>query len=229
MYDLLLYGVFPYVAIAIAIAGGLYRYYRDRFSYSAFSSQFLEDRQLFWGSISWHYAIVILLVGHLIGFLAPGGVVAFNGVPLRLYILEATALGLGLFALFGLGALILRRATSPRVRAVTSKMDVILLVLLLVQVLAGLYTALFHRWGTAWYVSNAVPYLMSLAQLQPQIQYASTLPFATQIHVVNTFLLIALFPFSRLVHIVTVPVTYLWRPYQKVVWGRRPEGPEQAA
>lgn len=221
MYDFFLYGVFPYIALAVAITGGIYRYYRDEFTFSSQSSQFLESRQLFWGSVSWHYGIVILLIGHLIGLLAPDWVAAFNGVPLRLYILEATALGLGLFALFGIVALIVRRLAFPRVRMVTTTIDMILLELLLGQVALGVYTALFHRWGSYWYVSNAVPYLISLVQLSPQTQYAATLPLATQVHLIGAFLLMAIFPFSRLVHIFTVPITYLWRPYQTVIWYRR--------
>ncbi|MCL4532145.1 MAG: respiratory nitrate reductase subunit gamma [Actinobacteria bacterium] len=221
MFDVFLYGAFPYLAFALAVGGGLYRYYRDRFSFSSLSSQLLDRRQLFWGSVPWHYGIVILLIGHLIGWVIPDWVAAFNGTPVRLYILEITAFGLALFALAGIVILILRRLTSPYAAAVTTRMDAVLLFLLLVQVLAGLYTAIFQRWGSLWYLSNAVPYLDSLVTFRPQINYAQTLPLVTQIHVVNAFLLLAIFPFSRLVHIFTFPITYLWRPYQTVVWNRR--------
>jgi nitrate reductase gamma subunit len=227
MFDVFLYGALPYLAFALAIGGGLYRYYRDRFSYSSFSSQLLEKPLLFWGSVPLHYGIVILLIGHLIGLLIPQWIADFNGVPLRLYILEITAFGLGLFALVGLVVLIVRRITSPYVAAVTTRMDAILLFLLLVQVVAGLYTAVFQRWGSWWYISNAVPYLISLATLSPQIDYARTLPFMTQLHTVNAFLLVAIFPFTRLVHIFTLPITYLWRPYQTVVWNRRQKQMEE--
>ena len=175
----------------------------------------------------WHYGIVILLIGHLIGLVVPEWVAEFNGAPVRLYILEITAFGLGLFALVGIVILILRRLTSPYAAIVTTRMDAVLLFLLLVQVLAGLYTAIFQRWGSWWYLSNAVPYLVSLVTLSPQIDYARTLPLVTQIHVVNAFLLVAIFPFSRLVHIFTVPITYLWRPYQTVVWNRRQKEMEE--
>ncbi|MGE5620679.1 MAG: respiratory nitrate reductase subunit gamma [Sphingomonadaceae bacterium] len=226
MFDILLYAVFPYVALVTAIVGGVYRYRLDRFSFTSLSSQLLESRQLFWGSVPWHYGILAVLFGHLIGWAAPGAVAAFNGAPVRLYILEITAFGLGLLALAGVILLIVRRAASPRARAVTTRMDALLLLLLLIQVLAGLYTALFARWGSTWYVSNAVPYLNSLLTLRPNVQLAATLPLPAQIHVVNAFLLVAIFPFSRLIHVVTVPVTYLWRPYQTVVWNRRPRHPE---
>ncbi len=226
MFDVLLFAVWPYVALAIAIAGGVYRYNRDRFSFSSLSSQLVESRQLFWGSVPWHYGIVILLIGHLIGWAIPSGVAAFNGDPMRLYILEITAFGLALFALFGIVVLILRRVTSPHARAVTTPMDVAVLLLLLFQVAVGIYTALFARWGSWWYLSNAVPYLNSLVTLQPKVQYAATMPILTQLHLVNAFLLVAIFPFSRLVHIFTVPITYLWRPYQTVIWNRRARHPE---
>ncbi|MCL4464680.1 MAG: respiratory nitrate reductase subunit gamma [Chloroflexi bacterium] len=221
MLDLFLYGVFPYVALALALVGGLWRYFRDRFSFSAFSSQLLENRSLFWGSVPWHYGIVILLVGHLIGWLIPAGVAAFNAVPLRLYILEITALGLGLLALVGIAILLYRRAVNPRVRAAGTAMDVVLVVLLLAQAALGVYTAVFVRWGSWWYISNAVPYLNSLLVLNPQIQYATSLPLLTQLHVLNAFLLVAVFPFSRLIHVFTYPITYLWRPYINVIWYRR--------
>jgi nitrate reductase gamma subunit len=221
MFDVFLYGAFPYLAFALAIGGGLYRYYRDRFSFSSHSSQLLEKRLLFWGSVPWHYGIVTLLIGHLIGLLIPGSVADFNGAPVRLYILETTAFGLGLVALVGIVLLIVRRMSSPYAGAVTTRMDAVLLFLLLVQLLAGLYTAVFQRWGSWWYLSNAVPYLVSLVTLTPQIDYARTLPLVTQIHTVNAFLLVAIFPFSRLVHIFTLPITCLWRPYQTVVWNRR--------
>ncbi len=221
MFDLLLYGVWPYVAFALAIAGGLYRYYHQRFSFSSFSSQLLEQPLLFWGSVPWHYGIVILLIGHLIGLAIPGSVAAFNGQPLRLYALEITAFGLGLFALLGIVILVVRRLVVPAARVTTTRMDGVLLALLLLQVVLGLFTALFFRWGSWWYLTNAVPYLGSLLRLNPDVQYAATLPLVTQLHTINAFLLVAIFPFSRLVHIFTFPITYLWRPYQTVIWNLR--------
>ncbi len=221
MFDVFLYGALPYLAFGLAIGVGLYRYYQNRFTFSSFSSQLIEKRLLFWGSVPWHYGIVILLIGHLIGLVIPSWVGDFNAAPLRLYLLEVTAFGLALFALVGLAVLILRRWISPYAAAVTTGMDALVLFLLLVQVIAGISIALFSRWGSWWYLSNAVPYLWSLVTFTPQISYAQTLPFAAQVHIVNAFLLVAVFPFSRLVHIFTLPITYLWRPYQTVVWNRR--------
>jgi nitrate reductase gamma subunit len=228
MFDTFFYAGLPYLALALAIGGGLYRYYRDRFSFSSFSSQLLEKRLLFWGSVPWHYGIVLLLIGHLIGLVVPGAVAAWNGEPLRLYLLESIAFGLGLLSLVGIAVLIVRRLSSPYAAVTTSRMDGVLLFLLLVQVLTGLAIALASRWGSWWYLSNAVPYLWSLVTLTPQVDYARTLPFMAQMHLVNAFLLVAIFPFSRLVHIFTLPITYLWRPYQTVVWNRRRRETEEA-
>jgi len=219
--DLLLYALFPYAAILLAVVVGLIRFTANRFSYSSLSSQFLESRRLFWGSVPFHYGILVVLAGHLIGFLFPRSVAAFNGVPVRLFILEATALAFGILTLVGLVVLIHRRITSAKVRAVTSRADIVLLVLLLSQVVTGIYTAIFYRWGSAWYVYTATPYLQSLLKLAPETQYVTGLPLMARLHILNAFGLIAVLPFTRLVHLLVAPIPYLWRPYQLVVWNRR--------
>lgn len=224
MVDLFLFGIFPYVAIILAVAVSIWRYATSQFTFSSLSSQFLEGRQLFWGSVPWHYGIGLVLIGHLIGVLFPSGVKAFNGVPLRLYILEATALSLGLLAAVGLILLLIRRGVNLRVRAVTSVMDVVLLLLLIIQVVAGVGVAIFFRWGSAWYVQTATPWLWSLATLSPNWDAMVSLPFLVKLHSVNAFVLVAVFPFTRLVHFISLPLAYLWRPYQVVKWYRRPMG-----
>lgn len=221
MFNRFFFEFFPYIALATAITVGFYRYFSDRFSFSSLSSQFLENRNLFWGSVPWHYGIMIILAGHLVGMAVPRSVQAFNAVPLRLYILEVSALAFGLLTLFGLTALVYRRITSTRVRAVTSRMDVVLLTMLLFQVASGIYVALTYRWGSAWYVTNAAPWLRSLVKLGPVPDYMTTLPLMVKLHAINAFALVAVFPFTRLVHVTTVPLTYIWRPYQVVIWVRK--------
>ncbi|MFQ5420476.1 MAG: respiratory nitrate reductase subunit gamma [Anaerolineae bacterium] len=220
--DQLLFGVFPYVAVIVAIVGTTWRYFSDRFTFSSLSSQFLENRQLFWGSVPWHYGILTILTGHLIGFLIPRSVLAWNGVPWRLYVLEISALAFGILTLWGLVALLFRRFSSARIRVVTSPMDIVLLLALLTQVVAGVWTAIFYRWGSGWYAGFAVPYLWSILKLSPDVSLVSNLPFTVQTHIVGGFVLILLLPFTRLVHFLSLPVAYLWRPYQVVIWNRRP-------
>ena len=144
--------------------------------------------------------------------------------PLRLYILEVTALAFGLLTLWGLLALIYRRATNRKVQIVTSRMDWVLLILLLVQVVAGLWTAIFYRWGSSWYAGFAVPYLWSLLAFSPQVDLVSNLPWMVQTHIIGAFVLIAMLPFTRLVHFLSIPYDYIWRPWQVVVWNRRSSG-----
>lgn len=224
MSDFVLFMAFPYLAIILSILGGLYRYFNDRFSYSSFSSQFLENRTLFWGSVPWHYGILIILLAHLLAALFPAQWAALIAAPVRLYVLEVTGLVLAVFTIVGLVLLIWRRLRNARILAVTSPMDWVLLAALLAQVVLGFWVALFYRWGSDWYLHTAVPWLVSLVTLNPQIQYVTALPWVVKLHMLGGFFIIALFPFTRLVHLVTFPIPYLWRPYQVVIWNRRSGG-----
>ena len=221
MIDLFLFAILPYVALAIAIIGLVWRYTTNQFSYSSVSSQFLENRQLFWGSVPWHYGIILILLGHVVGVLFPSSIMAFNGVPVRLYILEGTGLALGLLVLVGLVLLLLRRGTNQNVRAVTSSMDLVLLLLLLLLVVTGVGTAILDRWGSGWYVQTVTPYLRSLFHFSIKVEYMVSLPLLVKIHAVTAFVILAILPFTRMVHMLSVPLSYLWRPYQIVVWRRR--------
>lgn len=217
-FDNLLFVIFPYTVIILAVVVTVQRYLKKGFTYSSLSSQFLEAGELFYGSVPWHIGILGILTGHLIGFLFPRSVLAFNGVPVRLYILESVALLFGLMCLVGIVNLIIRRHVSARIRAVTSVMDVVVLLLLLIQVVLGVYTAIFYRWGSSWYAASVVPYLRSLFTLQPDVAMIAPLPLTIKLHFLNAWVLVAVFGFSRLVHMLVVPLHYLWRPYQVVVW-----------
>ena len=221
MLDIVLFAAFPYVAVALAVVGGIVRYYGDRFSFSSHSSQFLENRVLFWGSVSWHYGIIVVLVAHIaaLAFSGTWGDIVAN--PTRLYTLEVIGIALGLAALIGLTALSLRRVLNARATVVTAKSDWVLLAVLLAQVALGMWVALGYRWGSDWYVHTAAPWMHSLFKLQPDVTTVTVLPWVVKAHMLGGFVLIALFPFTRLVHVVTVPLTYLWRPYQVVIWNRR--------
>lgn len=220
MTDMILFGVFPYVAVALMVGVGIYRYCVDRYSWSSQSSQFLESRVLFWGSVPWHYAILIILLAHFLAFLIPSGWAVVLGNPLRLYILEVTGLALGISTLIAVTLLIVRRSLNARVSAVTSVVDWLVLAALLLQVATGVYIAFTLRWGSVWYLHTASPWLWSLLKLDPQVHYLAALPTVVKLHAFNAFFIVALFPFSRLVHVVSVPLTYLARPYQVVVWYR---------
>ena len=220
MLDFILFVSFPYLSVAVAVFFGLYRYYSDRFSYSSVSSQFLENRALFWGSVPWHYGILVILGAHFLALLFPGLWGDLIGNQARLYVLEATGIALALGTILGLGVLIVRRFTNPRILAVTSVMDWVLLAVLLSQVVLGFWVALFFRWGSDWYLHTAVPWLISLAVFNPDVDSVTVLPWTVKLHMLGGFLLVLIFPFTRLVHAVTFPITYLWRPYQVVIWNQ---------
>ena len=219
-YNGLLFGVLPYVALIIFFLMTIQRYRQQSFSYSSLSSQFLENRQHFWGMVPLHYGILAVLTGHVIGFLIPRTVLWWNSVPARLYILEWSALVCGLLTLVGLLQVIVRRAGAARLRTVTTPSDWVLHGLLLIQVVTGVGVAMFHGWGSAWYASTVVPYLRSIVYLAPDVSYVAPLPLLAKLHILNAFLLIAFFPFTRLVHVLVIPNMYLWRKTQVVRWYR---------
>jgi nitrate reductase gamma subunit len=223
MYDNILLMVFPYLAVAIAITVSIYRYKTNRFVFSSLSSQFLESNELFWGSVPWHYGILTVLLGHLFGFLFPKELLAFNGVPLRLYILESTGLIMGLLSLVGVVLLIKRRMTNKRIMAVTTTTDKVVLVVLFLQVLAGVGIAITYRWGSNWYAASMSPYLRSLIILKPNLAYVASMPILVKFHIVNGFIIVLLIPFTRFMHFLVVPLQYPFRKWQIVMWNWDPK------
>lgn len=227
IWDTILFLIFPYIAIALAVAVSIYRSIHRPFSVSSMSSQLLERKKLYWGSISFHYGIVLVLLGHLLALVLPRGLLLWNAVPVRLYLLELTGLGLGIWALVGLFILLWRRLSEKRVRAVTTPMDLVVLVLVIVSALTGVLTATFYRFGISWFNVIFTPYLLSLLTLQPNISLVTPLPWLVKLHVLNFFILLAVFPFSRLIHIITYPAGYLFRPWQLVIWNRKAGTPNR--
>ncbi len=223
MSDLILFGVFPYVAVAVAAGGLAYRRRALRSTVTARSSQLLEGRALYWGSVPWHGAILAILAAHLAAALFPRAWAGLLGAASRLLVLETTGVALGLLALFGIVVLLARRV---RLRGATSAMDWVVLLDLALQAATGLYVALALRWGGAWYVQTAAPWLASLVRLAPEVERMAVLPAVVKLHAVNAFVLIALTPLSRLVHVTSLPVGHLWRAPQLVVW-RRAATPEE--
>jgi nitrate reductase gamma subunit len=215
-----LFSVVPYVAMGLLVVVTLWRWRRHPFSVSSLSSQLLESRRLYWGSVSFHWGLTVVLVGHLAALIVPRGIELWNGAPLRLYLLEATGLALGLWAAFGLIVLLIRRLGNPRIRAVTTPMDVAVLLLLAVQIGTGIWMAIAYRWGSFWGTSVLVPYMRSVLTFSPDASYLQPLPFVVQLHVFAFWLFVAIFAFSRLVHIITLPLGYVVHPWQRVIGNR---------
>jgi nitrate reductase gamma subunit len=218
--EILLFGAFPYVAMALFLVISIQRYRKNAFTVSSLSSQFLESGKLFWGSVPFHLGILSLFTGHLVGFCIPRQIMLWNSSPLRLVILEVTGLVSALLFVWGLTLLMIRRFTNKRLLAVTAWIDLVVYGLLLFQAVTGLYTALYLRWGSAWYAAVAVPYLRSIFLLQPDVALVAALPWAAKLHVLGAFTLITVFAFTRLMHVLVAPVPYVWRRVQLVIWNR---------
>ena len=220
--DQFLFVALPYVCFFTFLLMTIYRYREQSFSYSSLSSQFIENKHHFWAVVPFHYGILVVTAGHLVAFLIPRGILAWNSHPLRLYVLEVSALAFGMLTLIGLIGVIARRFSNHKIRVVTTVTDWVLFGMLLLQTISGVGIALFHPWGSAWFATNLSPYLWSIFSLNADASYVVAMPNLVKLHIVLAFLTIGFFPFTRLVHLLVIPNPYLWRKPQVVRWyGRR--------
>ncbi|MGE5243597.1 MAG: respiratory nitrate reductase subunit gamma [Betaproteobacteria bacterium] len=219
--DVLLLVVAPYVAAVVFAIGVVERLRRHPYSCTSHSTQLLENRQHFWTVVPFHYGLLAVLLLHAVAFLAPSAVIAWNRSPSRLYALEIAALAAGLLATGGLLGAVRRRAGVPLVRQATAAFDWIVYAVLLAQFATGIAIAIRSSWGSAWMASVAAPYLWSLLRLRPDIGAVGALPLLVKAHIGSAFVLLAVFPFSRLIHVISVPNAYLWRRPLVVRWYRR--------
>lgn len=208
----------PYISIGIFLVGSIYRYKKTGFYVSSLSSQFLEGKKLFWGSQPFHWGMLVLFIGHLTAFMFPKFILAWNGQPVRLLILEISSFTFALSAFFGLIMLIKRRLSTKMVLVVTNKMDMLVYTILIVQIVSGLAVALFVRWGSSWFSSVLTPYLRSVFTFTPDTSAVAELPLLIQLHIISAFAIIAIIPFTRFVHFLVAPFDYIWRKYQVVIW-----------
>lgn len=223
MNDLLLFAVLPYLSIVVFLLVTIQRYRQRTFTYSSLSSQFLENQRHFWGSVPFHYGLLFVLFLHLVGLLVPKAILLWNAVPLRLFITETTGFAMAIITLVGLINITLRRFQDRKIRVVTTTSDWIVYVLLGVQVVTGIAVAMFHGWGSSWFATSLAPWFWSLVRLNPDLSYVAALPWLVKLHIINAWLLIGFFPFTRLVHVLVAPNPYLWRRTQVVIWNRNPE------
>ncbi len=216
--DTLLFVALPYAALVLFFVGTIVRYRSRPFSYSSLSSQFLENRHHFWAQVPFHYGILYVLTGHLVAFLFPRAILGWNAAPTRLYLLEVTGLAAAALAFVGLVNIVLRRANDARSRVTTTPADWGVYGLLAVQIATGMYVAATASWGSSWFAAVASPYLWSLATFAPDPTLLAPMPLLFKVHVTGLWVLLGVFPFTRLVHVLVVPNPYLWRRPQVVRW-----------
>lgn len=218
MLELFAFVGLPYAAIVVCVVGVVWRFRNDRYGISSLSSQFLESKKLLWGSAPWHIGILVIFLGHLVAFLIPGMWQRLMAVPTLLIIVETIGIAATVLCLFGLAVLLYRRLTSGRLQKGTRFGDFAVTLLLLTQVGLGLMVAGGYRWGASWSTGTLTPYVWSLITLNPDTSVIRDMPIVIQAHVVGAWLILLVLPFTRLIHMVSVPLQYLFRSPQKVVW-----------
>ena len=218
MLETFLFVGLPYLALFAMIVGSIYRYRFNRFSFSALSSQMLESQKLLWGSVPFHLGIAVIVTGHLIPFLFPGLWHSLTSNQTFLITVEILGLCAAFLCAFGLCVLLIRRIQTVRLQYVTTVMDLTVVGLLLLQVLIGIALSSSYRWGASWSTGTTTPYLWSVLTLHPDISYIVDMPALIKVHLVAAYVLFLLVPFSRLVHVFSLPIEYLFRLPQKVVW-----------
>lgn len=216
-----LFGLYPYIAIVVCLLGCLIRYDRDQYTWKTGSSQMLESKQLKIGSRLFHIGVIMILIGHFVGLLTPHQVWDFLGVSAALKQKVAIGAGgfFGVICFIGLTILIKRRLTNPRVRATTSVMDLTILLLLYAQLILGLisiFVSLGHMDGSEMLKLMHWAQQLVLFNGTEAANAIINVHIIFKLHIVLGMTLFVVFPFSRLVHIWSVPVKYFRRNYQVV-------------
>lgn len=212
-----LWVIYPYVALTIFVVGHIYRYNTDQLGWTARSSELLEKKSLKWGSMLFHLGILAVVGGHVSGLLIPKAWTEAAGITDHMYHMVAVYAGgsAGLVTLAGILILTVRRFSNERVYAVSSMADLIAVVLVLAEVvlgLAGTATNIFG--GTGFdYRETMAPWLRGLLLLQPDANFMQNVPLPFKLHVIMGFALFLVWPFTRLVHVWSMPIEYISRPY----------------
>ena len=220
-----LYGIYPYISLTVLAVGSIARYERDPYTWKSSSSQLLRRKQLIVGSVLFHVGVLAIFGGHLVGLLTPLSVWDALGVSHGAKQMIAIVLGgvAGISALIGGLMLAHRRLTDPRVRATSSLADTMIILLLLAQLVLGLMTIFvslghldghemtkFMAWASGIFTfdGNAASY----------IEDANIL---FKIHIFLGLTIFLIFPFTRLVHMLSAPIRYIWRPGFQIVRTRK--------
>ena len=213
-WDILLWAVLPYASIAVFLVGSGWRYRRDQYRWGARSSQLLESRVLRYGSVIFHYGVLAAIGGHVVGILVPQAFTEAVGVTEGSYHLIAGAGGLvaGGAASAGFLILVWRRARFPRVRTITTRMDVAVFALLALGIVTGMWATIGNVFEEVLYRDSVAPWFRGLLVLDPRPELmAAGVPLVFQVHVTAAWLLYALWPFSRLVHAWSIPIDFFRR------------------
>ena len=217
MVDQFLWVIFPYVCIETFIVVHIFRYRTDQFGWTAKSSEFLEKKQLMIGSILFHVGIIPVIAGHVGGLGVPKEWTRAMGVSDELYHMGAFWGGgfFGLVTLVGMFILTWRRFAITSVRKLSSTSDLIVNVMLLLIVFLGMYSVVETTVTNSDfdYRDSISIWFRSLLVFRADASFMSSVPLAFQLHILSGFLITAMWPFTRLVHVWSVPLNYVGRSY----------------
>jgi len=207
------FAIYPYIALSVLILGCIYRYIKDPYHWNSKSSEILEKGSLKYASVPFHYGIILALIGHVGGLLVPQQIYDAIGFKENYHLALAAYSGMvfGAAALIGLLLLTWRRLVKPRLLLSSSINDFITLALLLIVIGLGTYNVTFAPYENV--LHDIAPWLRSIFLFAPAPELLDQVPLTYKAHFVAVWTLFAFYPFSRLVHITSAPVTYIYRAY----------------
>jgi nitrate reductase gamma subunit len=214
------FGIYPYLALTVFFVGSLLRYDRDQYTWKASSSQLLRKKDMRLGSNLFHIGIIMLFFGHLFGLLTPQWAYHFVMSAGTKQVLAMTAGGIfGTMCLVGMVLLIRRRMLDPRIKATSQAADLPILLILFVQLVLGLLTIPFsaqHLDGSSMVaLASWAQHIVTFQGDAASFVAGEALVF--KLHLVLGLTIFLLFPFTRLVHVWSVPVQYLGRSGYQIV------------
>ena len=224
-----LWVIVPYLCLAIFVVGHAWRYRYDKFGWTTRSSQLYETRLLRLGSPLFHFGMLGVVGGHVIGLLVPRSWTEAVGIDDHLYHYAAVGGGLvaGVMTLVGMAILVYRRRTVGPVFSATTPMDKVMYAFLGAAIVLGMWNtiagSIFSLGGEYNYREGVSVWYRSFLAFQPDAELMAEAPLGFQLHALVAFGLFALWPFTRLVHVFSAPVGYLTRPY--VVYRSRDDRP----
>lgn len=215
----LMWTALPYASFLLLGVGLVWRYRNDQYGWTSRSSQWNETRILRWSSPLFHFGVLMVAAGHVMGLAVPKSLTEAAGIPEHVYHLMAVIPGsiAGVMTLVGLCGLIYRRFVVKSVRLATSRNDMVMYVLLVIPICLGAWatisTQLFGGEHGYDYRETISPWFRSIFLLHPRPELMAEVPLVFKLHIVAGLLLFAVWPFTRLVHAVSAPVGYVTRPY----------------
>lgn len=216
-----LWGALPYIAFTFLVIGTLVRFFYFERNWTTKSSEFLEKKQLRIGNPLFHLGLLLVIGGHVAGVLVPKVCTEYLGISEHMYHTGALYMGLpaGLILLIGFLILMKRRFTVSYMKANTSTMDRWLYLFLAIAIIAGLASTIWNAPGQFDYRESIGPWFRGLLYWNPEPSLMEGVPILFKIHMVSWMIVAILFPFTRLVHCLSLPFQYLTRAH--IVYRRR--------